>query len=173
MIKRLVISLVLFNALQFPALGQRFHEEKVKAVFLYNFIHFVQWPGTPGHPFTIATIGGNPFGRFIEEAVAGELVNGSPVQVKHVRSMGELESCNILYIHRSMESRVGQIIDQLKGKPVLTVSDIPAFYRYGGMIRFYEENFKIRLEINPAAARASSLVISSKLLRSARIREHL
>ena len=51
----------------------------------------------------------------------------------------------------------------------LTVSDADDFAERGGMIQLKTENGKIRLKINVNAAKASSLIISSKLLRSAEI----
>jgi hypothetical protein len=47
------------------------------------------------------------------------------------------------------------------------VSDAEEFARLGGMIRFVNENKKVRLQINLEAARAAELTISSKLLRPA------
>ena len=51
----------------------------------------------------------------------------------------------------------------------LTVSDAENFARRGGMIRFVNENNKVRLRINVGAAREAGLTISSKLLRPAEI----
>ncbi|MCW3088096.1 MAG: putative transrane protein, partial [Sediminibacterium sp.] len=57
----------------------------------------------------------------------------------------------------------------LPGKNTLTVSDGRGFVREGGMIRFSTEDNRIRLEINPEAAKKEELLISSKLLRIAAI----
>ena len=51
----------------------------------------------------------------------------------------------------------------------LTVSDVDGFAERGGIIQLTTESGKIRLKINVIAAKASNLVISSKLLRSAEI----
>jgi preprotein translocase subunit Sec61beta len=60
-------------------------------------------------------------------------------------------------------------MEELKGRDILTVGENANFIRLGGMIRFTEENRKIALQINPDAAMAADLVISSKLLRLAEI----
>jgi preprotein translocase subunit Sec61beta len=54
---------------------------------------------------------------------------------------------------------------------VLTVGESEAFARQGGMIRFFEEDNRLRFEINPTAAEKVGLRISSKLLKLARIRQ--
>src|SRR5690606_7210979 len=61
------------------------------------------------------------------------------------------------------------VLKELEPRAMLTVGDNPAFIRAGGMIRFFSEDSRIRLQINPEAARSSGLMISSKLLRLADI----
>ncbi len=51
---------------------------------------------------------------------------------------------------------------------MLTVSDQDGFARGGGIVGLYPEGGKIKLEINPDAARSANLRISAKLLELAR-----
>jgi hypothetical protein len=62
-----------------------------------------------------------------------------------------------------------EIVNALKGKPVLTVGDFDASSRPGLMIRLAIEKGKIKLKVNQEAARAAGLILSSKLLRSAEV----
>src|SRR5690348_11218885 len=61
-------------------------EYQVKAVFLFNFTHFVEWPADafpgPAAPFVIGVLGQDPFGSALDEAVRGETVNGHPLVVQ-------------------------------------------------------------------------------------------
>jgi hypothetical protein len=50
----------------------------------------------------------------------------------------------------------------------LTVGDADNFAYQGGIVGFYVEAGRIKLEINPDAARAAKLRISAKLLEVAR-----
>jgi hypothetical protein len=50
---------------------------------------------------------------------------------------------------------------------ILTVSDMPAFTRRGGMIQFVLEGNRVRFEINLAAAQRAGLTLSSELLKVA------
>jgi hypothetical protein len=61
------------------------------------------------------------------------------------------------------------VLARLKHRPILTVSDADRFAERGGMIRFVTDRSRIRLQINPAAAEAAHLTISSKLLRVAEV----
>jgi hypothetical protein len=144
---------------------------QVKAVFLYNFTQFVVWPqrifNSKTSPFVIGVLGENTFGPYLNEVIESEGVDGHPIVVRHYKSITpDVDECQILFIDKSFPA-VKQAIESLKGKPVLTVSDSENFMRHAGMLRFYIEGGKLRIEINQEASQKSGLEVSSKLLRIA------
>jgi hypothetical protein len=155
--------------------GQNFssREYNIKAVFLFNFTQFVEWPANAfartDAPFVIGILGDDPFGTYIDETVAGEKVKGHTISVQRFRDVNEIKSCHILFISNSYTARVREILGSLQTKNTLTVSDIPNFARNGGMICFTKQENKIKLQINPSTAKGADLNISSKLLRLAEI----
>jgi len=146
-------------------------EYQVKAVFLYNFTQFVEWPpaalGRQNAPFVIGILGRDPFGSYIDETVAGESITGHPIQVQRYTDVQDIKNCHILFIGQERQTK--EAIAALHDRSILTVGDTNDFVKQGGMIRLFTENNKIRLQINLAAARAVNLGISSKLLRVAEI----
>ncbi|MEP6645542.1 MAG: YfiR family protein [Saprospiraceae bacterium] len=148
-------------------------EYKIKAVFLYNFTHFVEWPpqsfDSDYSSFVIGIIGGDPFGPLIDEAVAGERIKTHIIKVERYTDISEIGKCNILYINEQDPETIRNILSAVADKSILTVSDTPNFIRWGGLIRFYTENNKIHLEINNTSARRKHITISSKLLRVATV----
>ena len=148
-------------------------EYQLKAVFLFNFAQFVDWPQESfpeaQMPLVIGVLGEDPFGTYLDEIVSGETVNNRQLEIQRFRRMDEMKTCHILFISQSESKRLEQIVAALKGRSILTVSDSDGFTRYGGMIRFVTEKNKLRLRINLEAATAANLTISSKLLRPAEI----
>src|SRR5690606_601381 len=64
-------------------------EEQVKAVFLFNFAHFVDWPPAAfesSQPFVIGFVGGEEVVPLLEEAVRGEDRDGHSFQVRRAHS---------------------------------------------------------------------------------------
>ena len=65
-------------------------EYQVKAVFLYNFSRFVEWPASafagPDAPFVVGVFGHDPFGADLDEIVRGETAAGRPLIVRRVRT---------------------------------------------------------------------------------------
>jgi hypothetical protein len=148
-------------------------EYQVKAVFVFNFSHFVEWPAQaftePGEPFVIGILGGDPFGARLDEAVRGEMVKQHPLIIRRFRTVEEIGACSILYIDRSQSALLGQILGALQHRNTLTVSDLEDSAQRGVMIQFTTENNRIRLRINVDAAKSAGLTISSNLLRPAEI----
>ena len=148
-------------------------EYQVKAVFLFNFSQFVDWPAASfadgRAPLVIGVLGSDPFGATLDEIVRGETVNGRPLEVRRYDSVEQIDACHILFIERSQEERLDAVLAGLKGRSVLTVGDFEGFARRGGIIRFVTVGNKIRLRVNLAAAQDAELTISSKLLRPAQI----
>jgi len=148
-------------------------EYQVKAVFLFNFTHFVEWPADafagPAAPFVIGVLGQDPFGAALDEAVRGETVNGRPLVVQRYSGVGDLKPCQILFIDRSIDGEMEKALASLGHQRTLTVSDLDSATPRAVIIRFLNENQKIRLQINVDSARNAGLTISSKLLRPAQV----
>lgn len=145
--------------------------EHVKAVFLFNFTQFVEWPADaftgPRAPLVIGVLGTDPFGGFLDETVRGELVQGRPIVVRRYRSVAEIGACHVLYVSRSEYAELGAIVSALGRRPILTVGEGSAFVQEGGVIAFTLERNRIRMRINPSAAEAARLTLSSRLLQVA------
>jgi len=158
-------------AVSLPAEPTR--EYQVKAVFLFNFAQFVNWPAgafaDPQAPLIIGVLGDDPFDTVLDEAVRDEKIGARPLLIQRYQRVEDIGICHILFISRSETGRLEQIVARLQNRSILTVGDTDGFSRRGVMIRFLSENNKIRLRINLDATKAASLMLSSKLLRPAEI----
>lgn len=163
---RLLLASVL--ALPAAAASPPTRAAEVKAVFLFNFTKFVQWPPeafpAPRSPIVIGVLGSDPFGRALEQAVAGETVDGRPIEIKRFKSLETLGSSHVLYISASQEERVPEILLRLGRSGTLTVADIDGFAARGGAVQFRTEAGRLRFEINRDAADRAGLRVSSRVL---------
>jgi len=144
-----------------------------QGVFLVDFARFTEWPtdafADTKSPIVIGILGADPFGRLLDQSARDESVHGRRLLVCRYRKVAEIGTCHILYISRSESGRLSATLTALKGKPVLTVSDISGGAGRGMMIEFTELRQNIRFRINPNTARTARLTLSSKLLRDAEI----
>lgn len=148
-------------------------EFQLKAVFLFNFAEFVEWPPSAfpqsNSPFVIGVVGKDPFGANLDDVVRGESLNHHPLVVQRFQNVSDVRDCQILYIPASEAPHLAEILAKLKGESVLTVGDAEDAAQRGVVIGFYTQDHQVRLRINIDAARVASLTISSKLLRPAEI----
>jgi hypothetical protein len=167
-----LLSAFLFLALsRASAEAQVSREYQLKAVFLYNFAQFTEWPDgaftDTNTPIVIGILGPDPFGPALMETVKGETVHGHPLTIQHYPRANEIKTCHILFISQSEARHANEIVKSLKGKPILTVADSDGPATSDAIIRFAIENNKVHFRINRESAEASNIVISSKLLRVA------
>lgn len=169
----ILIALLLYHPTASIAQKDVIQEHQIKAVFLFNFIQFVEWPpqsfDSAEAPVVIGILGKDPFGSYLDEVLAGEAINGRSVKVKRFNTLNEVENCHILFMHSFKLEDYPKIFDKIKGKNILTISDDKDFMKAGGIIRFVNVDKKVQFQINPEAARRANLSISSKLLSLAEI----
>lgn len=140
-------------------------EYQVKAVYLFNFVRFVDWPATvESGPLTICVAGTNPFGDLLRETLQGEMVNDRPLATRVISRPDP--DCHVVFMPRGAPTTA--YLQAFRGSPTLTVGETPGFLREGGIINFIVEEGKVRFQIDPDAADRADLRISSHLMRLAR-----
>ena len=141
---------------------------QVKAAYLYNFAKFVEWPAeayrAADDPAIICAVGDERTGEILQQAVSGKKANGRRVEARYPRTPRDMRSCHVLFIGFSEKGRITDVLHDLENSHVLTVGQTEQFIPLGGMINLAQNNGRIELEIDPEAAEAAGLKISSRLL---------
>lgn len=173
MISRLSFAITAGVLLCATAHGQAADQYRLKAVFLYNFAKFVEWPlqtfKGSADPIAICVLGKDPFGDSLQQAVNGKAIEGRPVYIREIQDAQHTAGCHILFIAGSERKRVRSTLDAIRGAAVLTVGESEGFASEGGIINFKMDAGHVRLQINLDAAEQARLGISSKLLSLAEI----
>ena len=141
--------------------------DKVKTAVIYNITQFVTWPQKTLN-LTICILGegsiNNELGKINRKNSRGRrlsITNRSP-------NAPFEQLCDAVFIHSTDSQTVNKVLDRLKGKPVLTISDHRSFNEMGGMIELFRDSKRINFSINNSSATAADLSISSKLLKLAK-----
>jgi hypothetical protein len=160
-------------ALGGPAQAGPDKEHRVQAVFLFNFAQFVDWPESafqgPKDSLVVGILGDDPFDDFMDDVVKGESVRDHPIVVKRFKRIEDIKECHVLFIGANEASRLNGMLASLKDRKILTVGESRDFLAHGGMIRFVEEDGKVRFKINLDAVQEADLSVSSKLLKVAQV----
>lgn len=139
----------------------------IKATFVYKFAPFIMWPPSvfpaPDTPLTICVVGDDPVARLIDEAAAGQRIDGRSILVRHLERMERTTPCHELYAADSSAQTAAQAFAAVEGLPVLTISDT-ASSAARGMIAFVVDGDRVRFDIEDDVAAASGLSLNSRLL---------
>jgi hypothetical protein len=141
-------------------------EYRIKAGFIYNFVLFTEWPAEVGGNLNICVYGPDPFGEELDN-LQGKKAGRRVLAVRRVTSMDDLGDCQAIYIARPAIGNLSRVLDNLNGRPVLTIADSPGAMRKGAILNMNSDQGKVTFEANLTAARGSGLNLSSQLLRLA------
>ena len=145
-------------------------EFELKAVYLYQFTRFVEWPSTafksPDDDFVLCVLGDNPFGKSLHP-IADRSYKGHSIKLRYPSSDKETSGCHVLYLDLDNTQRETAILNHLANKPVLTVSSRPGFVERGGNIGFLNIHNNVRFAINRRTSMQNGLESSAKLLELA------
>jgi hypothetical protein len=146
-------------------------EYAVKATYLYKLAPFVNWPPdtftAANQPFRICVAGEDPFGDYLQRAVAGRALGTHPFMVRHLETVTPDSGCQVIFISHLRSQSLSQALNAVRGEPVLTVTDSTADPDSGSIMQFVIDNGRVRFDVNTGEAARNHLSISSKLLNLA------
>lgn len=178
------ISIVLLSlwALLSPAYAyatdaaQKEKEFHVKALFLYNFANFVEWPEdaftTPDSKLTMCLYGSVPFGGFLD-TVDGTRIKARRLKIIRTSDAEEIKpGCHILFVGTDQLDLIHSLFQNLNHLYVLSIGNVEGFTDQGGIVNILRTRDNQKFEINLAKAIENGLLIDSDLLNLARIINH-
>lgn len=148
------------------------YEQKIKAGLVYNLLKYTDWPkespAQTNGKLRICLFGEDPFDGYLSP-LEGRTAQQAPISITHIKSVEESQGCSAVIIHRNKEKNLPELLQFLKNKNVLTISDIAQFAQRGGMVEMAREDEKISLYINKDAVDHAGLSIQGPMLKLAKI----
>lgn len=174
--RALLVALLFLLAPALPeAAEQPVDAGQMKAVFVINFLRFVDWPAShmspAPAPLVVAVLGDRAFIEELRAYASGQSVDGHSIEVKAVERPQDARGCHLLFIGASESGNLPAILEVAEGSALLTVGDTDGYARAGVILNLYTVDSRVRIEANPAAATRTGLRLSAHLLRIARIVE--
>lgn len=145
----------------------KFRVEKITAGFVYNFARLTVWSDLPDNEPVKLCIAAEPdfiniFHQFSNKKVAGRILE----TLEYTKEIHN--DCQILFIDVAKQAEYQ--CQHLRNSPhLLTISNTPGFAHDCGIIGLFEENNRLRFEINIDAVKRMRLKLSSYLYNLARI----
>lgn len=147
-------------------------EYRVKAAFLCKFVGYVQWPsqvfGAPDSPLVIGVMAADTVLHELARSVAAQSDTGRPLEIRKLRADDAVDGVHVLFVARSEDANLEQVMNAAKGLPVLVVTESGGPPGSGSMINFVVVENKVKFDIAPEVAQSSRLHINARLLAVAR-----
>jgi hypothetical protein len=148
------------------AAAEQYTEGAVKAIFLYRIAGYVTWPASMANvpQFTIAVLDAENVAQQLKEFLPQHPIQGMPARVVTIQGLDQLGDSQILYIGPGFTGKLSVLLQTLKDRPILIVTDQPGALDEGSTVNFLLEEQHVRFEISTAAAKRAGLLIGSRLL---------
>jgi hypothetical protein len=147
-------------------------EYQMKALFLYNFANFVDWPNgafkSRSEKITMCLYGDVPFGEFLD-AVDGTLIGDRELTLRRTTEFSDIKNgCHILFVGEDQKVRLPTFWDEIKYIYVLSIGEEQGFAERGGIVNIMRTTDQVQFEINVSNAIKNGLFIGSDILSLAR-----
>lgn len=146
--------------------GAEYEADAVKAAFLHRFAAYVEWPNQAANdaPFTIAILDDERLVTHLQRLLPGLAIKNRRPQVRSISGPGELDGVQVVYISAPHAARIKALVNEVKGRPILIVTDHVDGLEHGGIINFVQVGRNVRFEVSLPAARRNGLQINAGLL---------
>ncbi len=143
-------------------------EYDVKAVFLYNFTRYIEWPEAVGPGgLTIVVLGESAIVAPLQEIARKRAVGQTPLVVRQCLEIGQIGRPRILFIARSAVPEIARVLEKTRGTDILTVSEAEGLAARGVAVNFVERDGTIKFEMSERTLKEARIQVSSQLLRLA------
>lgn len=146
--------------------AQSINEEKVKAVFIFNFMKHTIWPNENTKPaFTIVVYKDTNFYNSLSPLLLDKQLRNKPINLVESDDLTKIKSAQVVVIPESLNAQIEQIAFELRRSETLLITQ-NAVYKKDVMINFIHSENKNNLsfEINKSNLVYEQLTISNELL---------
>jgi len=177
-LRSLILGLALFltSAGVLQAQSASYTLNQHKALYLFNFAKYTEWPkesfASDTSPFILGILGDDPFHSALD-IIKGKTLKGRKLEVRYCHSPQQASGCQMLFICGSETNKLEQIMRALEPQSILLVAETDGFLERRGMINLVTEQKNpgvqvVGFEINQAAAEKAKLKLDTQLLKLAR-----
>lgn len=138
---------------------------KIKAVFIYNFTKYIEWPSNDQNgDFKIGILGENQslYNELDKMAKVKKVANRS-LSINSFEDVPASEAPHILYIPKDNTSILDDAVKKLKGKSTLIVTEDTDAAQKGSIINFIVVGSRQKFELNKTNAQQHNLKVASAL----------
>jgi hypothetical protein len=142
----------------------RSQDEKFEALFIYNFTKYIEWPAeNQTSEFIITIVGNDDIIPELETICSRMKVNTKTIVVKKINSVSVIPPTQILFLPKDRSDEIGQVLENIKNRNILLITEKPQLCSLGAAINFISKNGNISFEIHKGNIEKFGLKVNSQL----------
>lgn len=161
---RKLFVLVVLAGLFLAGTGNYDTNAKIKAVYIFNFTKYIEWPKEYRESdFIIGVLGDSPLFTELEGMAESKKVFGQKIEVRKFKSASEIDKCHMLYVARDVADPINSVIGKVKDYSTLLITDKEGLAKQGSAINFVVLQNRQKFELNQSNALKYNLKVSNSL----------
>ena len=160
----LFISALLFSSSIFAQNADRY-----KALFIYNFTRYIEWPSNGSPDFVIGILGKSIVANELINIADKKIVGTQTITIKKFSNATDVTQCNILFISNDASSQVASITAAMQNKNTLIITDRPGLINKGAGINFVLDDGKQKFELSKTNLAKTGLKVNTQLMEMATV----
>lgn len=167
-IAKIILAMTVVLAMSNSSFANNVKEKsyyELQAEVLYNFISHVNWPSSNSEKLdtkNLCVMEDNPVIPYLNILLRNDVENNIILTRKHENDY--LEDCSILFVNDNYDGYLRRLLSRVKGKPILTFSNVRNFAESGGIVQFTLRNNRVEFTINVEEMKSSQIKISDSIL---------
>jgi len=144
---------------------------KLKAIFIYNFTKYIEWPATSkSGNFKIGILGDySSLKEELTKMASVKKVGLQTIEVVSYNSVNDVKDAQIIFITESKNNSIGGVLGKIAGKSTLVLCDTESMAKKGAGISFFTAENKQKFALNTANVTKYNLKLSSTLTKLAAV----
>lgn len=159
---KLTSFLVFLNILAF---SQSPETNQGKALFVYNFAKYIQWPeDADAEVFTIGVMGQKDIFEQLVNLCTEKRINGLPVVVRMIDDPEKISDCKIIYVSRNQNLFFKDMMGLIGNEKILLVTEGKDMVKQGADISMMKQDNRLAFEINKETIAKKGLFVPNELM---------
>ncbi|MBR5958965.1 MAG: YfiR family protein [Salinivirgaceae bacterium] len=157
------ISLLLLGLLL--CIGAKAQDEKFKALFMYNFTKYIEYPASKqAGNFVIAVVGDSPIISELQTIAEKKTVGQQKIEVKKIAATDDVTKYHIVFVPESKSASAADIASKIVGKGVVLITDKPGLGKTTSGINYVSSGGKQSFEVNQNRLKEHGVNVASALV---------
>ena len=139
-------------------------QSKFKAIIVYNFTKYIEWPNITNNEFVITVLDNKELSKELKTIAEKKKIGVNKLIIKDITQAEEISNCQIVYIPNRRLKDLPKCLAKSQNQNVLIVTEFDNGCQKGAGINMLSDGGKLSFEIKKNNITSKGLTLSSYLV---------